>query len=113
MVDDDREWHLPDGVSGNPNGKLTYTFSSNVTIGGFYVTNLAGEEGEGEVNGTNDFTIYVGEEIVVEDELPRDNGGDPKLNRFPLKENIRANTFSIVVKSIYGNHGGLRYFWFY
>ena len=113
MVDDDREWHLPNEVSGNPNGKLTYTFSSDVTIGGFYVRNLAGEEGEGEVNGTNDFTIYVGEEVVYEGELNPDNGGDPQLFRFPLKENIRASTFSIVVKSFHGIHGGLRYFWFY
>merc|ERR1711915_1126304 len=52
-------WLLPSGVNGNPNGKITYTFSSDITINGFYVRNTGGD---GE-SGTQDFTIYVGDEI--------------------------------------------------
>merc|ERR1711915_199752 len=47
-------WLLPSGVFGNPNGKITYTFSCEITINGFYVRNLGGD---GE-SGTQDFTIY-------------------------------------------------------
>ena len=101
-------WLLPSGVSGNPDGKITYTFSSDITINGFYVRNTGGD---GE-SGTQDFTIYVDDEIVVEDELPEPNG-DQQLFRFPLEADMKAKSFSLVVKSFHGDGGGLQYFWYY
>jgi len=101
-------WLLPSGVNGNPNGKITYTFSCEVTINGFYVRNLGGD---GE-SGTQDFTIYVGDEIVHEGELTEPNG-DQQLYRIPLESDIKAKSFSLVVKSFYGDGGGLQYFWYY
>merc|ERR1711915_317574 len=73
-------WLLPSGVKGNPNGKITYTFSGEVKINGFYVRNLGGDR----ESGTQDFTIYAGDEIVHEGELPEPNG-DQQLFRFPLE----------------------------
>merc|ERR1711915_196257 len=101
-------WLLPSRVKSNSNGKITYTFSNDITINGFYVRNTGGDV----ESGTQDFTIYVDDEIAYEGELPEPNG-DQQLFRFPLKADMKAKSFSLVVKSFHGYGGGLQYFWYY
>ena len=106
-------WLLPEDVKGNPMGRITYFFTCEVNINGFYVENVQSENCEEDYNGTNDFTIYAGEspdnwELVHEGELSRCGkdtvGGSLNLN---------AKAIGLVVKSTFGNQGGLQYFWYY
>ena len=109
LVDDGENWILPEDVSGNPDGRLTYIFSCDVEINGFYISNIAGENEEG----TADYTIYAGEapdnwDLVVESEL--DIGQSKTVG---IDGPIKAKAIGFVVKSFHGSNGGLNYFWYY
>ena len=68
------------------------------------------QDGEGEDAVTQDYTIYADENIVYEGELPPGQ----TLKRVSREDGpVTATSFSLKIKSFYGNGGGLQYFWYY